>query len=228
MSKAIFITATDTEIGKTLIGAGLGRAFYNAGYKVGCCKTMATGESISSDAMLLKEGTKSTASIEEINPLLFSKPLAPSSAAEIDGEKINVPELIKKIKTIISKNEISIIEGVGGLMVPLTKHYMIKDLIKDLGLPVIFVSWAKLGTINHTLMTSELLEQTLPGKILGCIYNGKTQELVSQESLKNLENLMRHPMLAKIDKNNSYIKNLDKLAKKISTQIDIHELYKKI
>lgn len=224
MNKAIFITATDTEIGKTLVGAGLARAYFNKGYKVGVVKPFASGETVSSDAILLMTGAQTEQDIKDVNLMCFEKGLAPSSAAEIDNKEINIKETISHIKKVIDNHDVTIVEGVGGLMVPITDDYLVLDLMKDLDLPTVVISKAQLGTINHTLMTTHIMkENNINNK--GVIYNQLLDgNLVGESSLESLNKWLNCPILAKLYYNSEYINHLDQLADDISKQIKLEEL----
>ncbi|HAR63301.1 MAG TPA: dethiobiotin synthase [Candidatus Margulisbacteria bacterium] len=225
MGKAFFITATDTEVGKTLVGAGLCRAFCKLGLNVGCCKPVATGESISSDAIRLQEASRSTDLMGVINPVLLKYPLAPMSSAELQNETIDIPDLLSRIKRIIQSHDISIIEGVGGIMVPLAENYLVLDLIADLGLQTIVVSPARLGTINHTLMTTTLLQQR-GIEVTGIIYNLCLDDDITTDSSYQLINrLAKVPVIAKISYNKAYQKSYDQLANLLDKEINTRKLF---
>jgi dethiobiotin synthetase len=91
--------------------------------------------------------------INFVNPYRLSKPLAPSVAAEFEGVRIDKRKIISSYKSLSGKYEVVIVEGAGGIMVPIFNKYLTLDLINDLGLPVIIVARPGLGTVNHTLMT---------------------------------------------------------------------------
>ncbi len=164
MAKGFFVTGTDTGVGKTVVTAALIRAIRLSGLRVGGMKPIETGcfksefrvrerVLIPSDGMFLREMADMDDSIDLVAPVRYKNPLAPLTASEIE----NVPVDIKKIKKAyseLSKNfDVVIIEGIGGLLVPITRDYLVIDLAKDFSLPVIIISRPGLGTINHTLLT---------------------------------------------------------------------------
>jgi dethiobiotin synthetase len=162
MSKGIFIVGTDTEVGKTVVSAGLTLILKKRGIRVGVVKPIATGcelrngEHYSEDAAYLA----AAAGLDDdrsVTPFRFSLPLAPHVAAKLDGTTIDTSAVTRACRDVINRHEFTIIEGIGGLMVPITNKYFVRDLIADLDLPVIVVARAKLGTINHTLLTVESL-----------------------------------------------------------------------
>jgi dethiobiotin synthetase len=228
MNKILFITGTDTEIGKTIISAGLCKGFLNAGYSVGCCKPIASGKPIYEDAKLLQKACENNQTLEDINPIVFKHALTPSTAAKLANKEVDI-ELIKQHITKTKKNfDITIIEGVGGLLAPLKKGYFVLDLIKELSAPTILVSMSKLGTINHTLMSVQMLKENnvdTKGIIFNC-YNPKNA--VSTSSLDNIEKESSIPVIAKISKNRKFSSKPNILANKLKKQIDFKELWESL
>lgn len=163
MNKGIFITGTDTGVGKTFVACGLIRAMKDLGMNV-CpmkpvesgCRTR-TGKLVPADTTDLIKASGVREPIDMINPYRLRHPLAPSVAAEIEGVKINRKKILSSYNRLSKKYDITVVEGAGGIMVPLYKKYLFLDLAKDLGLPVVIVSRPGLGTINHTLLTIESL-----------------------------------------------------------------------
>lgn len=155
----VFIAGTDTGVGKTVVAGALASAMKEEGYKVGVMKPIETGcrregkRLIPSDAIFLKEAVGSKDSLNLINPYRFEKPLAPSVAADLDGVRIDMTRILRAYNTLKERHEIIIIEGAGGILVPVYKDYLFSDLIRDMGMPIIVVARPGLGTINHTLLT---------------------------------------------------------------------------
>jgi dethiobiotin synthetase len=164
MSKGIFITAVDTEAGKTLCGCALSECLTEMGLDVGVYKPVLSGapedngKRIREDAVMLKKASGSDDDIELINPYCFVPPVTPAHAACMEKVRIDKNVLINNYNTISARHDLTIVEGAGGLMVPVTDDYLIVDLIRDLGLSVIVITDTKLGRINHTLMTMKVLE----------------------------------------------------------------------
>ncbi len=155
MAKDIFITGTDTGVGKTVIAAGLIRALGRKGIKVGAMKPVETGciQSIPADGTFLREIAGMDDPVELITPLCFSNPLAPMVAAELEGKHVELDAIMHAYDVLKAKYEFLVVEGAGGLMVPLKESFFISDLIKMLDLPAVIVAREGLGTINHTLLT---------------------------------------------------------------------------
>jgi dethiobiotin synthetase len=161
MGTGIFITGTDTAVGKTLVACGLAALFKESGLSVGIMKPAETGciekdgELFPEDAVRLKNVAGSDDPLENICPYRLVDPLAPSVAAERAGVKIDIARIRRIYDEIASRNDITIVEGAGGLLVPLLPHYTYADLAKLLKLPVIIVAANRLGAINHLSLTLE-------------------------------------------------------------------------
>ncbi|HEY1372187.1 MAG TPA: dethiobiotin synthase [Candidatus Binatia bacterium] len=161
MGAGIFITGTDTGIGKTLVACGLAALFKERGFGVGVMKPVETGcvekdgELVAEDAMRLKVAAASDEPLENICPYRLVDALAPSVAAERVGVKIDIARIQRVYGEIASRNDITIVEGAGGLLVPLLPHYAYADLAQLLKLPVIVVAANRLGAINHLSLTLE-------------------------------------------------------------------------
>jgi dethiobiotin synthetase len=157
----IFITGTDTGVGKTFFACGLAALLKESGYKVGVMKPVETGcdegggKLVPQDAVALKEASGCELPLEQICPYQFREPLAPSVAAEREGARIDIDYLMSGYSEISAMHDITIVEGAGGLLVPLLPSYTNADFAKVLKLPLIVVAANKLGAINHLLLTVE-------------------------------------------------------------------------
>jgi len=154
---SFFITGTDTGVGKTYITAQLCNMFRQAGFDVGVMKPISSGGRADAQYLLKQTGLKDP--IDLVNPIHFKPPVAPTIAAKLAGQSINIRRIFscyKKLKAI-HKDGI-LIEAVGGVLVPLAKNYLVVDLIKALRLPAIIIIRPTLGTINHTLLTIDALK----------------------------------------------------------------------
>jgi dethiobiotin synthetase len=161
MGTAIFITGTDTGVGKTFVSCALAAYLRDLGYRVGVMKPAETGcvekdgELFADDAYRLKQASGCEESIDKICPYRLPEPLAPSIAAERAGVKIDIDRLLSVCGEITSTHEVTLIEGAGGLMVPLLPSYTFADFARVAKLPVIVVAANKLGVVNHLLLTLE-------------------------------------------------------------------------
>ena len=179
--KGVFITGTDTGVGKTVVSAVIIRALIREGTRVGAMKPLETGckrtksriqnpesrmgnsELIPADGMFLKEMAGMDDPLDLVTPVRFEQPLAPMVAADIEKKAVDLEAVRDAYKTLSEKYDFMVVEGIGGLLVPITRYtspvthrlspFFVADLIKDLDLPVIIVACLKLGTINHTLLT---------------------------------------------------------------------------
>lgn len=155
---SLFITATDTGVGKTLITGGLAYALRRRGLDVGCWKPMQSGDLLhdqTGDAARLKTVGGLTDDLESICGYSFAEPLAPRLAAERAGTPLMLADLLAHYETIRPLHQHLLAEGAGGLAVPLTGDATVADLATRLELPLLIVARANLGTVNHTVLTVE-------------------------------------------------------------------------
>lgn len=186
MPKGFFITGTDTGVGKTVITAALVKAAQHLGFKAAAMKPIETGcrkpadmrqHTVCSNEILipidgkfLREISGAEAPLDLITPVRFENPLAPMPASEREGISVNITQIKDAFATLVSIYNVLIIEGVGGILVPITEDYSVLDMVKYFGLPVIVVARPGLGTINHTLLTVHYaLKEALP--VAGVILN---------------------------------------------------------
>ncbi|MBF0564941.1 MAG: dethiobiotin synthase [Nitrospirae bacterium] len=180
--KGFFITGTDTGVGKTVVTALLGILLRNEGHRITVLKPIETGctsresyrenslegDLVPEDGAFLKSVLGLDQELDDITPFRFSLPLAPLAISQLSGKAINVESLRSILRSAINKchdavstvaGEILLIEGIGGLMVPITERYFVYHMIEDSGLPAILVAGNKLGAINHTLLSIEFLSK---------------------------------------------------------------------
>jgi len=176
--RSVFVTGTDTGVGKTVVAGGLAGGLASMGYSVGVMKPVATGgilingEITSSDLLFLQAAIGNTALDEKAlsMPYCLKTPAAPAIAAEIEGIEIIPEKIIEAYSILSSRHEIMVVEGIGGLLVPITYNYLVVDLVIDLQLPLLIVTSSRLGTINHTLLTIQCA-QSYGLSIAGIIIN---------------------------------------------------------
>jgi dethiobiotin synthetase len=163
--KGIFITATDTGVGKTYIASGIAAELRRRGVGAGVMKPAETGCSmhggrlVPQDAKSLIKAAGVSDPLAMVNPYRFRKPLAPSVAARLSGKKIEPDKIVSAFRELSRRHDFMIVEGAGGIMVPLRGAYTYLDLAQALALPVIVVARPGLGTINHTLLTITALRR---------------------------------------------------------------------
>lgn len=155
--RLIFITGTDTGVGKTIVTAALARHFSAQGISVGVMKPVETGVADPSrpgeDARLLQWAAGCELPSEQLAPYRLKAPLAPDQAAKLEQRQISLPEITDLAKAMANRHQLTLVEGAGGLMVPLAGGLLIADLVKQLGAELLVVTRPDLGTINHTLLT---------------------------------------------------------------------------
>jgi dethiobiotin synthetase len=158
--RGLFVTGTDTEVGKSVVAAVLVAALAARGVPVGAFKPVVTGLDEEPgewprDHDLLARAASAGQSPADVAPLTFGPPVSPHHAAEQAGTAIEPRELADAARRASASADVFVCEGVGGLLVPLTPGYLIRDFALDLGLPLLVASRPGLGTINHTLLTLE-------------------------------------------------------------------------
>ncbi|MGN7469255.1 dethiobiotin synthase [Brevibacillus sp. SAFN-007a] len=152
----LFVAGTDTEVGKTVVTAGIAAALRERGSDVGVWKPVQSGalaHEETSDAFRLRAGSGVGDLCEEIAPLAFSAPLTPWLAAKAEGRTLTLDEVVAGGPSLMAKHDWLLVEGAGGLAVPLTETEMMVDVAVRLQLPLLLVARAGLGTINHTLLS---------------------------------------------------------------------------
>ncbi len=205
----IFVTGTDTGVGKTVIAGGLAASLASIGVDVGVMKPVATGGEepatapmvvdgegadgvipdsvmnvgevnrrlVSEDAVFLKHAAQVHDSLELINPICLREPLAPSVASQVEGLPIDLERVDDAFNQLRQNHEFMVIEGIGGLAVPIRDDILVAHLAARFQLPLIVVARPTLGTINHTLLTVEFA-RAFNLEIHGIVLNGLRQDVV--------------------------------------------------
>lgn len=159
MGSGLFITGTDTGVGKTFFTCALAALLRSYGYNVGVMKPAETGcvekdgALFPEDAWQLKNASGCAEAIETICPYRLPEPLAPSIAAERAGVKIDIDHILAVYRDIAARHDITLVEGAGGLLVPVVPSFTYADFARVAKLPIIVVAANRLGAINHLLLT---------------------------------------------------------------------------
>jgi dethiobiotin synthetase len=194
--RGLFVTGTDTGVGKTVVTAAVARALSACGVDVGVVKPVQTGDG---DAAALKAWAGLEEELDEIAPFSFAAPLAPLAAARLEGTTLGLDEVVARVAELAERHEVTIVEGVGGLLVPVGPDWTVADLAAELGLPVLVVARAGLGTVNHTLLT--VLEARRRGlTVAGIVLNGHGRGADPSEDTNAdlIESFTDVPVLARV------------------------------
>ncbi|RZN16007.1 MAG: dethiobiotin synthase [Methanosarcinales archaeon] len=165
----VFITGTGTDVGKTIVATAIVKSLVAEGIDVGVMKPVETGGG--DDAQKLQHAASSTDSIDLVCPYRLKRALAPMIAAELENTTLSIPRIIDCYNRLSSCHEVVVVEGAGGVAVPITQELLISDLIAMLHIPSIVVGRAGLGTINHTVLTVEHLQRKNI-KVIAIVLNG--------------------------------------------------------
>jgi len=170
---AIFITGTDTGVGKTFVATHLIRALRNRGLDCAGIKPFCCGER--TDAERLAAAADHCEPLDTVNPVWFRAPLAPWAASMVEQRQVDLDLAKETIQTVCARRDWVVVEGAGGWLVPVTEHWTLADLVVDWGLPVLVVAADRLGVLNHTLLTVEsIVRHQAP--LVGTVLNRLTAE----------------------------------------------------
>jgi dethiobiotin synthetase len=198
----VFVTGTDTGIGKTLVATALVHALTAVGQRVAPFKPVAAGADPTpagrrnEDAVLLAELAESTAAYGDVNPVLAEAPMAPHIALAREGRRFDRDAVLAAFARLTSQADVAVAEGAGGWLVPLTERYDMASLAGDLGLPVLIVVGLRLGCLSHARLTLEAVERRgLP--VAGWVANRVDPAMAAaDENLATLESALGSAPLA--------------------------------
>jgi len=201
MNRGVFITGTDTGVGKTWVAVGVITALRRRGHRTGAMKPVASGARRTrdglrnDDAVSLQKAADVAIAYKRVNPVALAPPIAPNIAAAMAGESINMDTLTLAFQAIADRCDRVVVEGIGGWRVPLTDTHTTADLAKALALPVILVVGMRLGCLNHALLTRDAIcHDGL--KLLGWVANRLDPHMpYVQENIHALEERMGAPLL---------------------------------
>ncbi len=225
--KPLFVTATDTDIGKTYVCAGLAHALKKMDIDVGIMKPFACGDKqkigfSSNDLTILTNAAMVDDAEDIINPFFFPIPASPYTAAKNLGVKIDVKHVMECFRKLDEIHDIVLVEGIGGIMTPILKDYAIIDLIKDLMANTIIVTSSKIGTVNHTVLTCNMCKNmNIPVKGL-IINNFDSTGYPIPELERDLNALTDLPVLCSLPHMKKF--NLSNYSALIQEKMDISAL----
>ncbi len=155
--EGIFITGTDTAVGKTVITGAIAWALLKSGVDAVVMKPLQTGTEVPgiTDIEFVEKVTGAHYPVEDHCPYRYLSPVSPFIASEIEGRKVEPEKIKAAFDRLSAKHDFVIVEGAGGLLVPICEDYLMSDLASDLALSVVVVARPGLGTLNHTLLTVE-------------------------------------------------------------------------
>jgi dethiobiotin synthetase len=205
----IFVTGTDTGVGKTIVSATLLCALRSKGIDAVYMKPVQTGCRLHGKRLIAPD-LEMVSSLAGINPsekerqlmapCRFRMACSPHLAAELERRKISVPEILRAYAWLKKRHEVVIVEGAGGILTPILRQYSMLNLMQALKLPVVVVARPGLGTINHTLLTLRELRRAKLN-ILGVVINHAVNErktVIEKDNLKTIERLGRTRIIAEL------------------------------
>ena len=226
--KSIFVTGTDTDIGKTCISAGIALALKKSGINVGVMKPFMCGISQKTgfshdDVTTLTNAANVNDPRELVNPFFFPISASPYTAAKNLGVKINIKQVLDSYEKLSEIHDVMLIEGIGGIMTPILRDFSVIDLIKNLHTNTLIITSSKIGTVNHTVMTCKLCKN-LGIPVKGLIINNFQSEGYPIPQLeRDLNDLTDLPILCSLPHVNNF--NLDDFSQMISDRIEILSLF---
>jgi len=204
VAKGLFVAGTDTSVGKTLIACALLHGFAACGLRVAAMKPVAAGAVCRrgvwhhDDVVRLRAAANVDARVDLVNPYCFAPPIAPHIAAQARGVTIRMSLIAKSYAQLARNADLVVVEGAGGLLVPLGRRLSAADIPARLGLPVVLVVGLRLGCLNHALLTVEAL-QTRGLYLAGWIANRIDPAMArSTENLQALRARIKAPLLGTV------------------------------
>jgi dethiobiotin synthetase len=197
---SLFITGTDTGVGKTHTAVQLLRLLRAAGTNCAGMKPICCGDR--RDAELLLKASGDNLTIDDVNPVWLKTPAAPIVGSFLEEVNINIEQILAAFRALQDRVEHVIVEGVGGWLVPIRSDYFVSDLVVEMGLPVLVVSQNRLGCLNHTALTvRSVLQHKLP--CVGVALNGvpNTSDIAAVTNADILKKVLNVPLLSGLGEN---------------------------
>jgi dethiobiotin synthetase len=203
-AKGIFVTGTDTGVGKTVVAAALVRALVTRGLRVAVMKPVASGSERTpaglrnADALTLMAASNVTAPYECVNPYCFEPAISPHIAAKEVGIEVDLTTIRHDFEVLAAMSDVTVVEGAGGWLAPISPRTSIRDLALALHVPVLLVVGLRLGCINHALLTRLAIESH-GVRFAGWIANAIDPPMERPaETLETLVRVLESPPLATI------------------------------
>lgn len=205
MLNSVFITGTDTGIGKTFYSQLLLQSLNAAGWRTAAMKPLASGAELfdgelrNADALVLQQTANTTFPYAHCNPYCFAPAIAPHLAANQAGVQIEFDVIQQAYAELLKQAEFTVVEGVGGWLVPMDQQHTVADLVQAMHLPVILVVGMRLGCINHALLTAENIRRRgIP--LLGWVANVIEPDMLNlEENVEAIAQRIAAPLLDVID-----------------------------
>ncbi len=202
--KSVFVTGTDTDVGKTCVAAGLAVTLRKSGVDVGVMKPFAAGSAQSQtgfqskDVEILRRASQITDPESLINPQFFPVPSSPYTAWKNLKTKPKVNPVLSAFEELSKLHSMLLVEGIGGIMTPILRNYFVTDLIREMKIPAVIVTRTRIGTVNHTVMTVQMCKKyKIP--LRGIIINDiDSHGYTVKELSRDLKNLTGVPVLGSI------------------------------
>ncbi|ALO47305.1 dethiobiotin synthase [Pseudohongiella spirulinae] len=205
LPKAVFVTGTDTEVGKTHVSCALLAAARKAGLQTAAMKPVASGcESTAEglrngDALALQAQCSIDLPYEQVNPVALQAAIAPHLAAASEGRQLSLSRLVGMARAVLmARADFTVLEGAGGWRVPLNNREMLSGLALELRLPVVLVVGIRLGCINHALLTAEAIQRDglqLAGWVANHLGEGSA---VDRQNVETLQGMLQAPLLGEL------------------------------
>ena len=184
MGRGIFILGTDTDVGKTFVTAGITYTLLNNGLKAISFKPVQSGGY--GDVKFVKDVCNIDNNYEEMNTYTLKEAVSPHLAAEIEGVEIDIKRVKDQYNNLLSKYDYVVVEGAGGIVVPLKRNYYNYDLVNELKIPTIIVAKAGVGTINHTILTYEFAKSKNLD-VRGIVINNYNNKFYEDDNIKEIK-----------------------------------------
>jgi dethiobiotin synthetase len=184
MKCGLFITGTDTGVGKTIVTGALAAVLHQKGVSVGVMKPVATGcvrrreGLVSEDAEFLAQAADVLEPLADITPVRFAEPVAPTVAAVRARQDVDMDAIWSTWRRLAAAHDVMLVEGIGGILCPITPEMFVAEMAREFGLPLVIVARPALGTINHTILTVEAA-RSRGLSVAGIVINGANPDTES-------------------------------------------------